>query len=188
MAFSIDLGHKLNRIKMRRNFFIIAAIVSATSAATAFCYVPASLLIYKIKEPYFKRPVNTGSDKIVIRHDARGSGEFGSKRRNGHFHAGIDILVPVGAPVYAAKSGIAFRGEVPTGYGKYIMIYHPDGCQTYYGHLSDWAVKSAKYVRQGELIAYVGKSGNASYRAIRPHLHFEIRKNGEPQDPKGMIK
>ena len=173
---------------MKRIIFIIIATIVATSAITVLSYRPVSLLIYKIREPYFKRPLNLPSSKIIVRNDGHGGGEFGSKRRNGRFHAGIDMLAPVGTPVYAAKSGMAFKGEVPTGYGKYVMIYHPDGYQTYYGHLSDWAVNSTQYVRQGGLIGYVGKTGNAASKSMQPHLHFEIRQNGEPQNPRYLMK
>ncbi len=163
-------------------------IVAVTVFVTVFLYNPASTLLYRLKEPYFKRPVISGSSRIIVRNDAHGSGEFGTKRRNGRSHSGIDILAPVGTPVYAAKSGIAFRGEVPTGYGKYIMIYHPDGYQTYYGHLSGWVVRSTKRVCRGELIGYVGKTGNAASKSMQPHLHFEIRLDGAPQDPRRLMK
>jgi murein DD-endopeptidase MepM/ murein hydrolase activator NlpD len=172
----------------RRLFFIMMAVIVATAIITALSYAPISLLIYRIREPRFSRPVAIRSSSIVVRRDARGDGEYGSKRKAGRIHAGIDIVAAVNTPVYAAKSGIAFRGEVPTGYGKYIMIYHPDGYQTYYGHLSDWAARSTEYVRRGSLIGYVGKTGNASSGSIQPHLHFEIRKDGEPQDPRGLMK
>lgn len=173
---------------MRSKKLILAVIVIATISVTVFLYEPVSLLVYKVKEPYFKRPIISGSSRIMVRNDAHGSGEFGTKRRNGRSHSGIDMLAPVGTPVYAAKSGIAFRGEVPTGYGKYIMIYHPDGYQTYYGHLSGWVALSTKYVRRRELIGYVGKTGNAASKSMQAHLHFEIRLNGEPQDPRGLMK
>ena len=161
--------------------------IVVTAFLTALSYTPASMLLYRMREPYFKRPIISGSSGIIVRNDAHGDGEYGSKRRNGRSHSGIDILAPVGTSVYAAKSGIAFRGEVPTGYGKYIMIYHPDGYQTYYGHLSAWQASSAVHVRQGELIGYVGKTGNAASKSMQPHLHFEIRQNGEPVDPRRLM-
>lgn len=173
---------------MRRIFFIIIAAIVAASTITILSYAPASLLIYKIREPFFLRPINISSSSIIVRHDARGDGEYGSKRRNGRTHTGIDILAPVNTAVYAAKSGTAFRGEVPTGYGKYIMIYHPDGYQTYYGHLSRLVARSTEHVKQGDLIGYVGKTGNAASKSIQPHLHFEIRKDGEPQDPRRLMR
>ena len=169
---------------------IITALVAiaVTAVVTVYAYKPVSLLVYSIREPHFKPPINTMGAKMVVRNDAHGDGEFGSKRRNGRSHSGIDILAPVGTPVYAAKSGIAFKAEVPTGYGKYVMIYHPDGYQTYYGHLSEWAIDPVQYVSRGDLIGYVGKTGNAASKSIEPHLHFEIRKDGEPQDPRRLMR
>jgi len=173
---------------MRSKNLILTVIIAVTVFVTVSLYNPVSILLYRLKEPLFLRPIISGSSRIIVRNDAHGDGEYGSKRRNGRAHSGIDILSPVGTPVYAARSGMAFRGEVPTGYGKYIMIYHPDGYQTYYGHLSDWVAASTKHVRRGELIGYVGKTGNAASKSMQPHLHFEIRKGGEPQDPRGVMK
>ncbi|MDP3791900.1 MAG: M23 family metallopeptidase [Candidatus Omnitrophota bacterium] len=173
---------------MKRDFIIVAAIITITIAATILLYDPVSLLIFNIREPFFIRPVHTSPSKMVVRNDAHGDGEFGSKRRNGRSHSGIDILAPTGTPVYAAKSGTAFKAEVPTGYGKYVMIYHPGGYQTYYGHLADWAIKPVQRVNKGDLIGYVGKTGNAASKSMQPHLHFEIRKEGEPQDPRRLMR
>jgi len=149
---------------------------------------PLSTALYRLREPYFKSPIRAEYGKLVVRNDAMGEGAFGTKRSNGRTHTGIDILAPAGTPVCASKSGIAFRGMVPTGYGKYVMIYHPDGSQTFYGHLSDWAVVSTQRVAQGEIVGFTGSTGNAKNRAIQPHLHFEIRKGGEPVDPRSIIK
>lgn len=173
---------------MRSKNLALAVIVAATVFVTVFLYNPVSALLYRIKEPLFLRPIISSSSQIIVRNDAYGSGEFGAKRRSDRSHSGIDMVAPIGTPVYAAKSGIAFRGEVPTGYGKYIMIYHPDGYQTYYGHLSDWVANSTKHVRRGELIGYVGKTGNAAFKSMQPHLHFEIRLDGEPQNPRGIMR
>ncbi len=157
----------------------------ATALLTGILYEPCSLFIYRVKEPYFKCPIDTN---VVVRNDSRGDGDFGAKRKNGRSHSGIDMLAPLGTPVHASKSGIAFRGNVPTGYGKYVMIYHPDGYETIYGHLSEWNIISAKKVRQGELIGFVGKTGNASHKFIQPHLHFEIRKEEKSIDPRGLMR
>lgn len=171
---------------MRQSKILIAA-VCITALTTIILYNPASLALYKIKERYFICPVKVGS-KMIVRNDSRGDGDFGAKRRNGRSHSGIDIMASVGTPVYAAKSGIAFCGNVPTGYGKYIMIYHPDNYQTFYGHLSNYAITSPAKIRRGDLIGFVGKTGNAANKSIQPHLHFEIRKDGEPQDPETLMK
>lgn len=171
---------------MSRNLFFITVIT--TAVITAMLYQPVSLGIYRITEPYFAYPVKADHDKLAIRNDALGDGEFGAKRSGGRTHAGIDILARVGTPVYASKSGIAFRGNVPTGYGRYVMIYHPDGLQTMYGHLTNWTVNTGQKVRRGELVGFVGKTGNAANKNIQPHLHFEIRKDGEPMDPQPLMR
>ena len=159
--------------------------IAITALITTLAYNPLSLAIYKIGEPYFRYPVK---GQIVIRNDSFGEGDFGTKRSGARSHTGIDILANVGTPVYAAKSGIAFCGNVPTGYGKYVMIYHPDGLQTMYGHLSEQGVYSGKRVRRGELIGLVGKTGNAANKYMEPHLHFEIRSRGEPVDPRRLMR
>ncbi len=162
--------------------------VIATVIVTIFLYEPVSLFVYKIREPYFRLPIRPESKKVLIRNDAYGDGAFGAKRRGGRKHLGIDIRAPIGEPVYASKSGMAFRGNVPHGYGKYVMIAHPDGTETMYGHLSDWNVISGDKVGRGDVIGFVGKTGNANVKAIEPHLHFEIRRRGEPIDPAGLLK
>lgn len=169
-------------------FYGIVLTAVVTAAATALLYEPVSLAVYKMREPYFGLPVKFGTSGPIIRNDVAGDGEYGAKRRNGRSHSGIDILSPVGTPVYAAKSGMAFKGYVPTGYGRYVMIYHPDGFQTLYGHLSNWAFYAPQKVSKGDLIGFVGKTGNAGGKAVQPHLHFEIRKDGDPQDPQSLIR
>jgi murein DD-endopeptidase MepM/ murein hydrolase activator NlpD len=163
----------------------IVFIVAATALVTALAYNPASVALFKLTEPYFKYPVK---GQIVIRNDSFGEGDFGAKRRGGRSHAGIDILAEEGSDVYAAKSGVAFCGNVPTGYGKYVMILHPDGLQTMYGHLSEQTVYSGKRVRRGELIGRVGKTGNADNKFMQPHLHFEIRSRDGAVDPRGLVR
>lgn len=165
---------------------LIAVIITAT--AVSLLYDKTAVTFYKITEPYFGYPIKGPADKIVIRNDAFGEGDFGSKRRGGRTHSGIDILAAIGTPVYASKSGIAFRGNVPTGYGRYVLIYHPDSSETIYGHLSNWAVNTGQKVRKGDLVGFVGKTGNAANKNIEPHLHFEIRIDDEPVDPHGRMR
>lgn len=168
--------------------FVIFILLPLTAAVTALLYQPISVAYFKATEPYFRCPIDIPIDKLIVRNDSFGDGEYGAKRRNGRIHAGVDVFAPIGTPVYAAKSGLAFFGNIPTGYGKYVMIYHPDGYQSIYGHLLNWNGKAAKSVHRGELIGFVGKTGNAQNKIIQPHLHFEIRKDGEPQEPLKLIK
>ncbi|AEM74723.1 peptidoglycan DD-metalloendopeptidase family protein [Caldicellulosiruptor acetigenus] len=102
---------------------------------------------------------------------------FGYRGRE--FHEGIDLAVPWGSNVYAADGGVVEFAGWSGGYGKLIIINHQNGYQTYYGHLSRFLVNPGQKVAKGQLIAKSGSTG----RSTGPHLHFEVRKNGVPQNP-----
>ncbi len=94
-------------------------------------------------------------------------------------HTGIDYGAPHGASIFATASGtIEFAGW-QGGYGKLVVIRHPNGYKTYYGHCSRLLVKKGTYVEQGQTIARVGRTG----RATGPHVHYEVRINGKPVNP-----
>lgn len=120
---------------------------------------------------------------IPIRKDEHGDGHFGSARRGGRSHRGLDIYAPLGTGVRASKGGKVKVGYVKNGMGKYVIIHHSNDCATLYGHLSRVCVKNNQKVKQGAIIGYVGKTGNAKYKDIDSHLHFEIRKRGRCVDP-----
>lgn len=107
---------------------------------------------------------------------------FGPRRRG--FHYGIDIAAPTGTPVAAADSGTAVYVGRLGGYGICVMVDHGGGIVTVYGHLSSASVKPGDEVSRGEPIGKVGSTGNAT----GPHLHFEIRQNGEAVDPLKFFK
>ena len=94
-------------------------------------------------------------------------------------HAGVDIGAQYGASVTAAASGSVTVATYSSSYGNYVMIYHADGSSTVYAHMSSLAVSAGQYVNQGDVIGYVGSTGNAT----GPHLHFEVRINGSTVDP-----
>ena len=95
-------------------------------------------------------------------------------------HAGTDFAAPGGTPIYAAASGyVQVAGWSSGGYGNYVIIYHgkmSDGNQysTLYGHMRSVATSAGKYVQQGEIIGYVGSTGNSTGN----HLHLEVWKGG----------
>ena len=133
-------------------------------------------------------PVSYKGD-IVIRNDCMGEGHFGARRSGGRrTHKGIDLEAKVGNPVMAAGSGYVIKvGNHPRGYGKYIKMLHKDGYTTIYAHLSEVGVRQGERVRRWKVIGRIGKTGNASHKMIKPHLHFEIRKDGIAVDPMGYI-
>ena len=98
----------------------------------------------------------------------------------GH-HIGIDFAAPTGTPVVAVADGEIVHASVMGGYGNLIIVDHGEGHHTYYAHLSAYAsdIKPGTLVRRGEEIGYVGSTGFST----GPHLHYEIRKDGQFVDP-----
>jgi murein DD-endopeptidase MepM/ murein hydrolase activator NlpD len=135
-----------------------------------------------IDKQYFICPIEYKND-IIIRNDNRGDGAFASARSGKRIHKGLDLLADVGILVRAAKSGKVVSATENKGMGKYIIIRHRDNIITIYGHLLNIFVGKDDYVRQGQVIGSVGKTGNARAADMLPHLHFEIRENGVPRDP-----
>ncbi len=104
---------------------------------------------------------------------------FGAPRSHGH-HQGIDIRGSRGEDVIAARSGrVVYSGGGLRGYGKTIILDHGKGLRTLYAHNSELLVRKGQKVRQGDVIARVGRSG----RATTDHCHFEIRANRKTVDP-----
>jgi len=100
--------------------------------------------------------------------------------RKSRMHEGIDIAAPPGTDIKAAADGVvASSGWGPGDYGKAVNITHRDGFTTLYGHNSYNLVSEGAAVTAGQVIARVGRTGNASGN----HVHFEIRKNGTPVNP-----
>ncbi len=100
----------------------------------------------------------------------------------GSVHYGLDISGSgfYGTPIYAARAGtVISSGDAGDGYGYKVIIDHGDGFMTVYAHNSQLQVYSGDYVTKGQLIAYAGSSGYST----GPHLHYEIRYNGEKVDP-----
>lgn len=95
------------------------------------------------------------------------------------YHEGIDIASSYGEPIYATADGVVTMSEWNGGYGRYVEIDHGYGLSTAYGHNSQNVVSAGEHVRRGQLIAYVGNSGNST----GPHCHYEVRLNGQQIDP-----
>jgi len=140
------------------------------------------ITLYFLDKHYFICPIEYKRD-IVIRNDRYGEGFFAANRKGSRIHEGVDLFAEIGTPVLAARSGRVISANKNHGMGKYVVIRHPDSIITIYGHLSKIYVSKNEFVKQGQVIGNVGKTGNANFRDIQPHLHFEARKNGIPQDP-----
>lgn len=99
-------------------------------------------------------------------------------------HPGIDIAVPVGTLVRAAGGGTVLQTGEGAEYGRFVLLQHPEGYQTMYGHLSRITAVEGARIAAGEVL---GRSGNTG-RSSAPHLHFEVRQNGVSIDPLTLIK
>jgi len=114
--------------------------------------------------------------------DGKVSSHFG--KRGSRMHEGIDIPMPEGTPIRAARNGVVARtGNNATlgfrGYGNFVLLDHGGKLESFYAHCSKVAVKPGQRVMQGQIIAYVGNTG----RSTANHLHFEVRMNNIKVDP-----
>ena len=99
--------------------------------------------------------------------------------RTHRFHAGTDLRMAYGQDVRAAATGVVTFAGVRRGYGNLVTVRHQDGLETRYAHLSSLDVQEGDEVSAGQVIARSGNTG----RTTGPHLHFEVRQNGQPVDP-----
>ena len=129
-----------------------------------------------------KSPIK--EDVAFLRMPTRGgyvTSNFGP--RWGSTHSGMDIAGEIGDPVCSALDGKVKECRYDGSYGNKILIQHEDGIETIYGHLSKFEVKVGDEIKKGQLIGRVGSTG----RSTGPHLHFEVRVNGSPVDPKKYL-
>jgi peptidoglycan DL-endopeptidase CwlO len=134
-------------------------------------------------DPLPAGPIQGGSGGMIWPVNGPVVSPFGM--RWGRLHAGIDIAVPAGTPIRAAKSGsiVLVQSDAESGgYGNYTCIDHGGGLSTCYAHQSSFAITSGS-VSQGDVIGYVGCTGHC----YGDHLHFEVRINGTPVDPMGYL-
>ncbi|GAB6107562.1 LysM peptidoglycan-binding domain-containing M23 family metallopeptidase [Fusibacter bizertensis] len=142
---------------------------------------PQTKVVYKgTKDP----PPKMGSGVLKYPAASRGiiTSEFGvwrSYRR----HTGIDIAMNVGSSIKAADGGVVTYAGYSSSYGKYIIIDHGGNMTTLYAHNSQLLVSKGEKIYQGQTIAHSGNTGNST----GPHLHFEVRINGVPQNPRNYV-
>ncbi len=172
---------------MRRKRLLIAVSLLALfySGFLGYSYYRG---YWPVREPAeyvfgFAEPV-TYNGELIVRNDSMGAGHFGAPRGGGRrTHNGVDLYAPIGTPVAASERGFVETGNHPGGYGLFIRLHHENDYVTVYAHLSKILVENDDFVEKGDIIGKVGRTGNADYDNMRPHLHFEIRKNSIPVEP-----
>ena len=126
--------------------------------------------------------VDLSNFTMPIDEGGRVTSKFGS--RGSRMHLGIDLKVQVGDTIYAAFDGkVRVKSYEKRGYGKYLVLRHPNGLETIYGHMSDYLVDVDQDVKSGEPIGLGGNTG----RSTGSHLHFETRFIGQPINPADLI-
>ncbi|HEY0562953.1 MAG TPA: M23 family metallopeptidase [Methylophilus sp.] len=125
-----------------------------------------------------ERPINTGYN----------SSSYGWRvdpfNGNKAFHEGLDFQANSGEPILAAADGIVTTAEHTPDYGNLVKVNHGSGLETRYAHASKLMVKAGDRVAKGQVVALVGSTG----RSTGPHLHYEIRLNGNALDPRQYLK
>lgn len=129
------------------------------------------------KEP----PSGYGTGKFIAPVYGTITSRFGYRRSG--YHKGLDIANSYGTPIHAADNGIVITAGWEGLFGKLVKIDHQNGFITYYGHNSSIAVSVGEVVQKGDVIAYMGSTGNSTGN----HCHFEMYKNGVLQNPENYI-
>jgi murein DD-endopeptidase MepM/ murein hydrolase activator NlpD len=113
--------------------------------------------------------------------------EFGYRRHpitgRRSMHNGIDIAGKTGSPILAMADGLVIFAGRKQGYGNIVKIRHGNGLETWYAHNKENRAKEGDLVRRGQEIATLGSTG----RSTGPHVHFEVRKNGSPVNPRAYL-
>lgn len=119
--------------------------------------------------------------------DVKASSEFGMRKNpvDGGYrlHDGIDIPHAQGTPILASRSGKVLSAGTKGGYGLTVVIDHGDGYETLYAHCSELKVSAGQQVNKGDVVGLVGTTGNST----GPHLHFTIKLNGKPVNPREHV-
>lgn len=137
------------------------------------------------RSPFAGRRINTGAgvSSAGFIWPVQGYVTSGYGRRWGRMHTGIDIAAPGGTPIAAAKEGEVLYTGWMGGYGNLVAVDHGDSVVTLYAHQSRIAVVEGQQVAQGEVVGFVGTTGHSTGN----HLHFEVRVDAEPRDPRPYL-
>ncbi len=165
---------------------ILAAIYKGkTKSFSAFLFKDGKFENYydengqPLKKMFLRTPLKFG--KMTSSYSIR---RFHPVTKKYKRHTGIDYGAKTGTSILATANGMVKFAGWKSGYGKLVILRHPNGYNTYYGHCSRFDVKKGHLIEQGQVIARVGQTGVAT----GPHVHYEVRVNGKPINPNKVKK
>ena len=168
----------------------VATIMTANSKGSEDLSIGEKLFIPGGKKPQsserqLARAENPVSRSVVQRFAMPTVGELSSGfgYRWGRLHSGIDLANDIGTKVRASRAGRVIYAGWYSGYGRTVVIEHDQGYTTLYGHLNESIVRDGQYVQGGQVVAYMGSTGDST----GPHLHFEVQKNGVAINPYSVL-
>lgn len=165
---------------------VIANLIKVNGVYQTKDIISETVLVAAVPEKVSVGTLNTPPKKAIgnFIYPVNGRVSSGYGYREDGSHKGIDILAPENTPVKASDGGVVIFSGWSSGYGNFVKIDHGNGFVTGYGHNTKNAVTVGQRVAQGEVIAYVGSTGNSSAN----HVHFEVIKNGLHQNPINYLK
>jgi len=161
---------EIQRTHLRSTLAVVCGLIHfAWTASETSALPPAQIsLVYPVMGP------RVSSDFGVWKHPIR--------KHRAHHH-GVDLAAPKGAPIRVIASGQVVYADPLGGYGKVVVVRHSSGLTSHYGHCDSLSVSIGQMVKPGDVLGTVGSTGLST----GPHLHFEIRKDGRPQDPEKYL-
>jgi murein DD-endopeptidase MepM/ murein hydrolase activator NlpD len=167
----------LNRSRTYVRLGLLATLTAAVCSSSSHA-IPIGSGVHNLAASNFVYPVmgpRTSSSFGIRQHPV-------TKKPRKH-HDGIDLAAPTGATIRSIATGHVIFADRFGGYGNLVVIKHSDGLTSHYGHCNETSVRVGQKVLAGDVIATVGSTGLST----GPHLHFEIRRNGEPQHPERFL-
>lgn len=173
------LNNKITFVKVNADISKISTIDAVSEKIILSDKNNEALVCFNVTGVKKGAALSRASQKVTLFTPALGTITSNFGMRWGKQHKGIDIGAAMGAPIYAAWDGKIITAHYEDGYGNVIKIQHSNGIETVYGHCSFIGVHEGEYVKKGDKIGEVGSTGNST----GPHLHFEVRINGQPENP-----
>ena len=162
--------------EQKRNADSIYNLVRYGSSTGMEGWIPGADVPY-IGADGFCSPIGSGWQSRVTSEFGYRKDPFTGETRG---HTGMDLSVPTGTPVRAALSGTVTVSQYNSSYGYYVVVDHGNGLSTLYAHNSKLLVRVGQTVEAGDVVSLSGSTG----RSTGPHLHFEVRVNGERTNPR----